>query len=563
MYIGKKTIRMLLISLSLLFLFAACSEDSSGEQTNDNALSEEDKNRAEEVFAEGKYDPPITVTTVRGVDPSVTFKWGETIEDNVHTEWAKERLGIELDYLWSTTTENNAFETRVRLALSANEEIADIVPVRDVNLANDLIDSGRFMRVDDLFEEYASDMYKDAVNEDPSMWNPFTREDGAYAMPIPDYSWNNDTLLFIRQDWMENLDLDPPETLEDVEEIMEAFVTQDPNGTGEDDTYGLAVGFSDSFNSNMANTSWIFGAHGTLPEQWNEAEDGSLEYGSVNPASKEALSKLNEWMEKGYIHQEAGLHDEMRAVELFTSGRAGIIAGPYWMDRFPLSDVYENDPDAKFLAHKVPVGPEGETIRKGTPNFGGAILINKEMENPEAFFLYQNYLFDHFAFPEEGSEFEYMFAEGYDYILDEDGNPTREDIPDGMVIPQKYTLTFEAARIPSSLMEAYGNLADGSEPSNSFEVRSGLIADEQRLQGASVNLESRDLSRIDKFNGAPTPSMVSSWDYLETNEKETFSRIIYGDSPIDEFDTFVENWHESGGEAVTTEVNEWYEQVNE
>lgn len=296
------------------FILTGCSNTTSGKQEEEVVIEENP-----EVFEVGKYEDEITLTTVRGLDASVEFKWGETIEDNIHTKWAKERLGINLDYLWTTTTQNNAFETKMRLALSSNEPIADIVPVRDITLANDLIDSGKFMRVDELFDKYASDAYKAAVEEDPTMWYPFTRDDGAYAIPIPDYSWNNDTILFIREDWMENLGLDAPETLEDIENIMEAFVNDDPNGTGEDDTYGLAVGFNDSFNTNMANTSWIFGAYGTIPEQWNYDEDGALEYGSVQPGAKKALEKLNSWMEKGYIHREAGLHDEMKAVELFTS----------------------------------------------------------------------------------------------------------------------------------------------------------------------------------------------------------------------------------------------------
>ncbi len=557
---GKFWLRFILGGMPILFVIG-CSTDTNQSEDSLDPESEGAPGNPE-VLEVGKYEEEITLTTVRGLDPSVEFKWEETIEENVHTKWAKERLGINLDYLWTTTTQNNAFDTRLRLALSANEPIADIVPVRDITLANDLIDSGRFMRVDELFESYASDAYKAAIEEDPTMWYPFAREDGAYAIPIPDYSWNNDTILYIREDWMENLGLDAPETLEDIESIMEAFVNEDPNGTGQDDTYGLAVGFNESFNYNMANASWIFGAFGTIPEQWNVAEDGTLQYGSVHPGAKNALAKLNSWMEKGYIHQEAGLHDEMRAVELFTSGRAGIIAGPYWMDRFPLSDVYENDPGAQFKAYRVPAGPDGQIGRKGTLNFSGAVLINKDIEHPEAFFLYQNYLFDHFAFPEEGSEFEYLFAEGYDYVLDEDGNPTTENIPDGRVTPQKYTLTFEGARVPSSLMEAYGHLATGAEPANPFELRSSLIADEQRLQGASVNLESRDISMIDQFVGAPTPTMVSRGDYLNTQELEAFTRIIYGELPIDEFDSLVENWESSGGADITTEVNEWYETVS-
>ncbi|HEY4431065.1 MAG TPA: hypothetical protein VGN87_08495 [Paenibacillus sp.] len=39
---------------------------------------------------------------------------------------------------------------------------------------------------------------------------------------------------------------------------------------------------------------------------------------------------------------------------------------------------------------------------------------------------------------------------------------------------------------------------------------------------------------------------------------QTYSKIIYGQSPIEEFDTMVANWKKSGGDEITKEVNDWY-----
>jgi putative aldouronate transport system substrate-binding protein len=516
-------------------------------------------------FADGKYDPPITLTTVAGVTPATKFKNGETMEDNVHTRWAMERFGIDLEYLWTSTTQNNAFNTRLRLALSANEPMPDVIAIEDIQLTNDLIDSGKFMEVGEMWKKYASPMYKQAVNEDPTMWYPYMREDGAYGIPIPEYAMNNDSILFIRQDWLDKFGFEGPETLEDLEKIMDAFVNQDPDGNGQDDTYGLAVSLKDTLIPAQATPSWVFGAFGKIPEQWNENDDGTLSYGSVTPGAKQALAKLNEWVEKGYIHREAGLHDEAKANELFTAGRAGIIAGPYWMDRTPLDDVMANVEGATFKTYAVPAGPDGEAGRQGALSFRGAILINKDAKHPEAFFVYQNYLFENFAMMTEGSEFEYQFAEGYDYILKEDGvaSYSTDDIPGGRVIPQKYTIAFEGARIPSSAMESLGWLAEGNEPRNNFERKDSLFADERRLQAASTNLKSSDLSMRQMFTGPPTSTMKSRGEYLKTQELETFIKIIYGELPIDEFDNFVANWKSAGGDDITNEVNEWYSAVKQ
>ena len=44
-------------------------------------------------------------------------------------------------------------------------------------------------------------------------------------------------------------------------------------------------------------------------------------------------------------------------------------------------------------------------------------------------------------------------------------------------------------------------------------------------------------------------------------EKQTYTNIIYGNEPIEAFDTFVEEWKAQGGDQITEEVNAWYETV--
>ena len=47
---------------------------------------------------------------------------------------------------------------------------------------------------------------------------------------------------------------------------------------------------------------------------------------------------------------------------------------------------------------------------------------------------------------------------------------------------------------------------------------------------------------------------------LEKLVEETYLKIIMGELPVSEFDTFVENWKSLGGDEITQEVNDWYDQ---
>lgn len=511
---------------------------------------------------DGKYDPPVTISYLRPWGPDVTFKSGEDQDNNVHTKWAKEKLGIELKNEWVSPSTNNAFETKLRLSLASNAEMPDIISYRgEFNLVRELIESGMFVDAGELFDQYANDTWKDAINEDPTVWYPYMQDGKRIGIPILDYSYNGDPVMWIREDWLKKLNLKGPETLEDLEVVMDAFTNQDPDGNGRKDTYGLTIGFKNWVNTWMSDAGWVFGAYGTMPNQWNLTEDGKLEYGSVTPGAKQALATLQNWMSKGYIPEEAGVYDETKAAEEFTAGKAGIVVGPHWMPTWPLEDVKKNDPDAEYKAYPIPTGPDGQAGRRGTPNENGVVLINKNMKNPEAFFTYQNYLFENFANPQVGGEFEYGFAEGYDYVL-VDGKPSIDPSLTEGYAPEKYTLAFDGARIPSLSMNTLAKLANGETPSTPFEKKLDASVPTAMLDAAKLVLDQKDISLKQMFTGAPTMTMQMNNDILTKMEKDTFSQIIYGKTSIDAFDSFVEKWKSSGGDQMTKEVNEWYESVS-
>ena len=317
----------------------------------------------------------------------------------------------------------------------------------------------------------------------------------------------------------------------------------------------------------MSTTDWVFGAYGAMPDQWNLTEDGTLENGSIQPEVKEGLQTLKEWMEKGYIHPESGLWDEVKASELFTSGRAGIIAGPHWMPDWPLAELLNNVDGAEYKAYEIPVGPNGEAGRStGITSQNGAVMINESAteEEIQAFFVYQNYLFENFANPVEGNEFEYGFAEGYDYYLDEEDVKYKDDeIPGGRIDPVKYTITFDGARIPSLYINTLAEFARGQEPETPFEKKVYLQYPEAAWEGARIVVDGADKQVASMFTGAPTPTMLSRQDTLDTMLSESFSKMIYGEQSIDEFENIVDKWKSSGGDDITTEVNEWYKTIQE
>lgn len=577
-----KVRKALLLSLMFALVFSvlvACSGQNNADNNKDSSsVNNTDKGNtaapenADSVytapFENGKYTDEITMSTVAHLASSITFKDGEDINDNYHTRWAKERFNINLEYLWTTTGQSDTFSTKVRLMLAANEKMPDVIMIRgNTPLLHELIDSGRFMEVGDLFDTHASDTWKNAMNDIPTAWYETSRDGKRFGIPVLNYSYNNDSVMWIRQDWLDNLNLQAPTTLDELEAVMDAFANQDPDKNGKKDTLALATALKPSgTNSGMVNymgdVSWVFGAFGgnQIPGQWNLTPEGTLKYGSVEPAAKDALALIKKWMDNGYISKEAGLLDQDQAAADFTSGKAGIIFGAHWMPGWPLNELEKNVPGAQYDVYELPVGPDNKVGRKMGNAIDGALLISKDFAHPDAFFVYQNYLFDHFADPSVGGEFEHGFAEGYDWIND-NGTPRALAGGEGKITVNKYTLMGEGARIPALMMNTLQKLHNGEEAVTPYENIMKTGRHPLLHKAGYLILEQQEASYPNMFVGSPTATMSSRWDFLKTTENETFTKIIYGEMPLDQFDKFVETWNSSGGEKVTAEVNEWYDSV--
>lgn len=121
-------------------VLAACSNES----TSENKPSDSNEFYSAP-FENGKYVEPVTISTVFPITSSLKFKNGENIENNVHTKWAHDTLGIDIKYLWTVSEQNNAYQTKLRLMLTSGQKMPDIISFRgDSTLISDLIESGQF-----------------------------------------------------------------------------------------------------------------------------------------------------------------------------------------------------------------------------------------------------------------------------------------------------------------------------------------------------------------------------------------------------------------------------------
>ena len=217
-------------------------------------------------------EEPYKLMIGRSVDPNQGFVNGDTIDDNIWYREIESRLGIDVENEW--TVMSGEYNTKLNLSI-ASGEIPDMLYVNNQTQLNTLVEAEMVADLTEVYEQYASEKTKAFMTGDGGAALDICTYDGKlYALPNMNATVYNVSLLWIRQDWLDNLGLSRPETMEDVINIARAFTTDDPDGNGVDDTYGLA--FSQTLFDGTTSLTGLFNSYGAYPDHWVRLEDGTL-----------------------------------------------------------------------------------------------------------------------------------------------------------------------------------------------------------------------------------------------------------------------------------------------
>ena len=139
------------------------------------------------------------------------------------------------------------------------------------------------------------------------------------------------SLLWVRQDWLDKLNIPAPRTVEDVEAIARAFVERDPDGDNQADTVGLTGSGSSLYANGYAGIhdfTGLFASYNAYPGLWLKGEGGSIVYGTTTVETREVIAKLRAMYAEGLIDKEFALRKDPN--QLLASGEAGMFFGAWW-----------------------------------------------------------------------------------------------------------------------------------------------------------------------------------------------------------------------------------------
>ena len=252
----KKYFCLFMAGIMAASMLAGCG----GKKDSQANMTEEEKAAWDEAENDpyGKYPETVTYTTGynltnQGADTlKGTAYENDTTEDNAYTRYLKEVLNVQNENQFEAVTGPD-YDQKVSMAI-ASQDIPDIMYVSDYATLVDLVENDMVEDMTDIYNNLACDTVKEAYESygDNNPLNTVTFDGKIMAIPKTQLSDGQD-FLWVRKDWMDKLGLEEPKTLDDLADLLRAFINEDPDGDGQADTVGLAV-HSEVYGSYPNNT---------------------------------------------------------------------------------------------------------------------------------------------------------------------------------------------------------------------------------------------------------------------------------------------------------------------
>ena len=477
---------------------------------------------------------------------------GESIEDNKALRYIEDTLNVDIQFSW--VVPSGSFDDKLNLSI-ASGDIPDAMIVNPIQLQQ-LADAGAIEDLTAIVEKYANDEIRANWEATNGVALAAATIDGK-VMGLPNVQPQADApiMAWVRKDWLDKLGLEGPKTVDDIEAIAKAFIEQDPDGDGAADTYGL-TGTSNYVlvPSNMHGFDAIFNAYDAFPELFYKGDDGKIVYGSIQPATKDALGRLAAMYKAGIIDPEFATKNTDKSNEIVVGGNGGILMGPWWASWWPLADSVKNDPNADWQPYLI-------QDKDGKYNFGmgdytySFVVVKKGYPHPELPLKILNVendisygLNDAPQYYPNFNEiwtnvFPIAFLTEQPYVVERMGKEYKQAV-DGELDPATFT---EAMKLEFDQIQK--DMAAPRSDSANWATRMARLDAALLLAGGYGEVRN-DPAAARLFATDP------AWPALKKLEEETFLQMITGAKSVDDFDAFVKEWNDAGGAALLEKMNQ-------
>lgn len=352
------------------------------------------------------------------------------------------------------------------------------------------------------------------------------------------------TAVIVRKDWLDKLGLSMPETTEDLYKVAQAFTTQDPDGNGQDDTYGIVIpkwpaGYGTASPYDVVET-W-FGA----PNGWGE-RDGRLVPGFDTPEFLEANKFMKQMIDEGLVNPDFATLDSAKWNDPFFNGKGGIIIDVSSRANVLLNLFKQEHPDT-FTDYVDMVGnltgPDGTKYSYPTIGYNGFLAISRQSVTSEA------ELDDVLAFldkmsTKEGQVLQNNGIEGFNFKVEGGyASPIKGDAED--------VVSNDAKSFAQMGTNPNGNLYYIAKPASPAEE----AFYEKRL---AIHAEDMETAVQNAANALVSETYVAKGAQLDQIIADARLKFLAGQMSEADLQAEIARWHREGGDTIIQEMNDLY-----
>ena len=350
---------------------------------------------------------------------------GPIPEDWVGYDIVREKLGIDL-HLTVLPSSDQDQDVKIQAA-GAGNNLPDVFMVSRPVLVN-LVQQGLVAPLSEDF--FASMPTRTAAVHDQDSINHASVDGVCYGMAKASDSVGVE-LLAIRKDWLDNLGLEAPTTLDEFFDVMYAFTYDDPDGNGLDDTYGYGgfIETNSTFKGYPGARTWpIMGAFG-VPGLWDLHEE-TLGLSVLEPEFYDFMQFMLKMIDAGVIDPNwmSYKKDDFRAA--WKQGKFGCMYES-WAALSAESNYMPFDmnfPEGEWIPLDPPVGPDGDAYVGALDKTYRIYAVSYKAAD-QGKLPYIAKLFEWIG-SEEGYYLLGFGVEGENYVFDENGNVSTGDLGD-------------------------------------------------------------------------------------------------------------------------------------
>jgi len=438
----KKRIVAILTGLSMTVTLLAGCGDAKKQESVQNAPKAESSSQTEASSASQTTEENNSTDgfTYPLTDGSKLTYWAE-LNQNVSANYVNlgetpfaqawmEQTGVEIDFQHPPA---NQGKEQFSLLL-ADGNLPDLMEYAWMSYPGGpekAIQDGNIIALNDVFEQYCPNLMK-YLEENPDIERMIKTDEGHYyVFPFirGDDALCNTIGLMLREDWLKELNLEVPTTIDEWHTVLTAF--KEKKGATAPFTWEYTMGALTQVNP-------FAYAYGTTQEFY-KGTDGKIYFGAVEEGYKEYLTTFNQWYKEGLLDQDLATLALDQVSAKMTNGSAGASMG--WAGSRMgtwINAAQATDSDYMLVAAPYPTLVKGDKPEMGQidnryPN-QGCVAITTSCQDVETAARLLDY-----AYSEEGHMLFNFGIEGESFTMI-DGYPTYTDTilnnPDGWSVAQ-------------------------------------------------------------------------------------------------------------------------------